>query len=289
VKTVRALIASTVARAYHRDRHFERFGLLGAATGPVVTSENGYRMPTDLGQIDIAMDFKPSGKVTYNVTVQFVGMQINETNETYDEPYLVVGVVTLAPEFSDDDELDQLVTSQLIQVPGEDHKKDYVFADTQTLWRQGQLVGGTGIKIIVFGYEEDSGDPDEVAKDINAYLKQKTKEGAQAVGAAFGVGQEAGAIADSPELQWFLTVVSVGLAGWVGDDAVGYKSLEIPVSELKKLAAIGDGFPASLKTGPGGIKYNQAVEVSGDGKYTAYFRVSVAEIPPMEIPEPPNP
>lgn len=291
VKSVRMLAASIAAHSYHR-KHYNKYGLLGAASGPIVTNAGGYQLNTDLGFVSVQLqDFKPSGMITHVISVQFVGLQINETNETYDEPYIVMGIVTLAPEFSDNDELDKLVSSKLIQVPGDDHSADYVFADTQTIWRKGQLIGGTGIKVIVFAYEEDSGDPEEVAEAINSYLRQKAQQGAQAIGQAYGVGAEATAIENSPEFQWFLTIVSLGLAGWIGDDEVGYASREIPVSEIKSIAAIpSDQFPASLKTGPNGIKYTHSLPVgSNDGKYTVYFRVSAAEVPPIIIPDPQNP
>jgi hypothetical protein len=282
-------MASIVARDCHR-RHFNQYGLLGAATGPVVAMGKTYRLNTDLGFIDVE-DFQPSPNITYEIRVQFVGLQINETNETYDEPYIVMGVVTLAPEFTDD--LDKLVASQLIKVPGEDHPKDYVFADTQTVWKKGQLIGGTGIKVVVFAYEEDSGDPDEVANAINTYLRDKAQQGAQAIGSAFGAGTEATAVANSPEFQWFLKIISLGLASWIGDDDVGYGSREIPVSQIKSLAAMSEvDYQASLKTGPGGIKYNCEPVTVGDsdhGKYTVYFRVAAAEIPPVKLPDLPTP
>jgi hypothetical protein len=196
-----------------------------------------------------------------------------------------MGVVTLAPEYASDDELDKLVSSQLIKVPGEDHPKDYVFADVQTIWREGQLIGGTGVKAVVFAYEEDSGDPDEVAKSIYSYLREKAQQGATAIGNAFNAGAESTAVANSPEFQWFLRIISVGLASWMGDDAVGYASGEIPASEIVKLAKIPQGeFPASLQTGPNDMKYNFKLPVGGDdGKYTIYFRVSAAEVPAIPV------
>lgn len=290
VTSVRALLASIIAKAHHR-KHFEQFGLLGAAVGPVVPTEMGFRLNTELGSIEI-QDFKPTSKVSYLVTVQFVGLQINETNETYDEPYVVVGVVSLAPELALGGQLDQLVASQLVQVPGEDHSAGYVFPDTQTIWRQGQLIGGTGIKITAFAYEEDSGDPDEVAEAINDYLREKVQQGAQAIGNAYQVGAEATAVANSPELQFLLTGISLGLAGWMGDDEVGYKSLELRLSEIKELAAIPpDDFPNTLLTGPGGMKYNRSFPVGddGEGRYTVYFRVSAVRVEGIDVPEPATP
>lgn len=291
VKSMRMLAASLVAQSYHR-RHYNQYGLLGAASGPIVASAGGYQLDTDLGFVSVQLqDLKPSGMITHVISVQFVGLQINETNETYDEPYIVMGIVTLAPEFSGNDELDKLVSSKLIEVPGDDHSADYIFADTQTIWRKGQLIGGTGIKVIVFAYEEDSGDPEEVAEAINSYLREKAQQGAQAIGQAYGVGAEATAIANSPELQWFLKIISLGLAGWVADDEVGYASREIPISEIKSIAAIPpDQFPGSLKVGPNNIRYTHALAVGdNDGKYTVYFRVSAAEVPPFVIPDPQNP
>src|SRR5262245_60800691 len=93
IHTIRSLAAAIVARKCHRE-HFEGFGVLGPAVQPLVPVGDGFRLNTELGRINV-LDFKPYPEVTYNITVQFVGLYINETNETYDEPYIVMGVVTL--------------------------------------------------------------------------------------------------------------------------------------------------------------------------------------------------
>jgi len=290
VRGARALTASVIANACHRS-HFGEFGLLGPTIPPIVPAGDEYRLNTFLGHVHVQpLDWKPWPTVTYGLRVQFVGLEILETNETYDEPYIVMAVVTLAPEFSAAGDEDKLVASKLIKVPGDDHPAGYVFADVQTVWNEGQLIGGTGIKVAVFAYEEDSGDPDEVAEAIEQYLKEKAQQGAQAIASAYDAGASATAIMNSPEFQWFVKIISLGLAGWVADDEVGYRSLEIPMSEIKKLTQLDDAaFAASLKTGPDGMKYNYDMTVSGDGKYRVYFRVSAVEIPGVPPPHLPNP
>lgn len=251
--------------------------MLGGAQGHVVAIQEGYRLNTELGYIDIR-DYKPVPYVTYNITVQFVGLQINETNETYDEPYLIMSVITLAPDFLDGD---QMVATQKIEVPGDDHPAGYVFADVNTIWKEGQLIGGTGIKVALFAFEEDSGDPDEVEAAIHDYLKKKAEQSAAAIGQAFNAGAGATSVLNSPEFEWFLKGASLGLAGWVADDEVGYASVEVALSEIKELVKLSKAgtFAESLTTGPDGMKYNYTRPVGGDGKYTIYFRVSANEIP----------
>ncbi|WP_144409253.1 hypothetical protein [Pseudoxanthomonas suwonensis] len=288
VDSARALLASVVARECHR-KHYNEFGLLGAASGPIAPTEYGYFLTTDLGGIEVR-EFKATPKVAFRIIVQFVGLEIVETNETYDEPYMVMSVVTLAPEFGDDENADKLVASQFIKVPGEDHKRGYVFADTRTVWKNGMLIGGTGIKVAIFAYEEDSGDPDKVAKEIEGYLREKAKQISQAIGNALDAGTESAGILGSPEFQLFIEVLSFGIASLVEDDAVGYSSCEINVSDLKKLAALSqEEFVAKLKTGPKGIKYNYTLDVKGDGAYRIYFRVSAAEVPYQDPPIPVTP
>jgi len=196
-----------------------------------------------------------------------------------------MSVVTLAPDFSDGD---QLVATRKIAIPGDDHPAGYTFSDVTTIWKQGQLIGGTGIKVPIYAYEEDSGDPDEVASAIKEYLQDKAKQGSAAIANAYAAGADATSIANSPELQWFVTVLSLGLAGWVGDDEVGFGSVEVPLSEIKTLSRMTQAeFEASLTIGPDNMKYNRKVEIRGDGRYTVYFRVSAAAI--ASTPYPPNP
>ncbi|MBB4912718.1 hypothetical protein [Actinophytocola algeriensis] len=280
--SVRALIASIVATEEHRNNYCAEFGPLGAVTQPVTPVADGFQLPTVSGRILIRSGgWQPHPEVTYVPIVEYIGLQVIEPNETYDDPYVIFSVTTLNPNHTGDDDLAAVAKIG----PLDDIAEDAVVPDTITIWED-RIVAGTGIKVTAAVFDQDLGDPDEVREKIEEKVKEYARKGASAIATAFGAGgDEAGQIAGSELVTWGARIISLGIVELfgLGDDVIGRDSKEIGLAELVRLHDQA-AFDAAVKIGPGGMKYTHTLEAKGDGHYIVYFRVRSAKVGPIEPP-----
>lgn len=294
VKTLRRLAYSIVAREAYQ-RCYASVGPLGEVVGPPVSAGDEFRLNTAAGRIRVLS--APIGavspgitfqgitaypEVTYQPKLEYVGLRINEPNEIYDDPYVIVCAVTLNPMGSGD----QLVSVKKIG-PYEDLEEAHDYGDTTTVW-EGQLIGGTGLKVLIYAVDHDSGDSDDVRDAIEEKLREYVKKGVEAVAAAFGAGgSETDKIAGSDLVTWGARLASLGLVEVfdLGDDEIGRTQVELLMKEIIFLSDQAN-VDAVKKVSPDGLIYTHPVELrSREGRYTIYMRASCMEIPPI----PPGP
>lgn len=290
VMSIRALVASILAREYHY-RLYGVYGELGEPISPIQPIDAGYSQDYVGGRINILdnNNFLPTAEVTCGGKVEYVGFRCNEPNESVDEPYIIFSVVSLNPHF---DGRDSLVAVNKIG-PLDNVREGNVVGDVQTVW-QGR-VPGTGLKIALGVFEHDLGDPDDVREEIETKLREYAQKAASAIAQAYGAGTvEAEQIAGSEIVTWAVRILSLGITEILdlGDDEIGRQSEEVPQPIIRKYSNQ-DEYSASLLRNDEGLVYNYKKEVvSDEGNYSIYFRVSGFEIgpitrPPDPIPAPP--
>lgn len=282
VKSLRALLASTVARHHHRTL-YGKFGPLGKQTGPITLSSDAWVMPTEVGVVKSALTLESSAEVTYAAIVEYIAVRVDRPNETYDDPYVIVSVTTLNPNHRGADEL---VALRKIG-PLEDVLPHKIYSDTTTIWED-RIAGGTGIKVTIAAWDYDSGSPGEVRRKIEKKLKEFAEKGSDAIAAAYGEGDDkAEEIAGSAETTWALRLLSLGIVELFGlaDDQIGRVNVDVPLSEIRKLSTQ-EGYNAR-RIIQDGLEFTHKVSVEGKGgRYTVWFRVRGFKIPPILITRP---
>jgi hypothetical protein len=271
-KSVRELAASIIAKKHHRDL-FGVWGLLGASVTPgVVSADGGYTQEYEGGRIDV-LDHDPhapKGTSYLKAIVEYIGLRVNEPNETYDDPYIIFSVVNLNPDRLGQDNLEKVIKVG----PLDDIDEGVVIGAPQTVW-EGR-VPGTGITVTAGAFDYDMGDPDDVKEEIETKLREYIQNALSAIGQAYGAGEEeAEAVLGSDIATWALGIFSLGITEILdlGDDYIGAKTQEIVPNTLRRLVNEAD-YQASLTTTTEGYTYNYKLDIaSREGDYSVYFRV----------------
>ena len=228
------------------------------------------------GEITTLMDGSTDGWIIREVRVQYLGFHAIETQGGLgsDEPYFVVSVDTKAG-----DPTTRTFKYQEIE-EGDD------VGDSSTVIDQATP---DPLVITVVGFENDMGDPDETAKEVQAQMVKLSKEAAAVAGAMEGAadGPAAGAIGTAGGAlggAWgaVLALLVVEIFG-MGDDYIAQNATTLFV----------DGgiptTPPDLGTFNGSA-YNAKVRVAnndGERKYELYFHVLVRDNPmPVPVPKP---
>lgn len=124
------------------------------ASLPVRRVNGEDRLDTLAGRIRIGIGrtqqaITPYPEVTYAPIVEYIGMMVGDPNEEYDDPYLIITVMTLNPLGKGGDE-----TVRVVKIgPLEDVDSGGAeYGETQTLWED-QIIGGTGIQVVVAAFD----------------------------------------------------------------------------------------------------------------------------------------
>ncbi len=283
VSSIRNLQASVAAYRSHRAC-YGRFGPLGRITQSPTRTGDEFSLATELGRIRVLNNgFTAWPEVTYGPIVEYAGLRIVEPNEQWDDPYTIFSVFTLNPMNRG---VDELVSVKKIG-PRKDLAEGVDFRDTHTVWGNGQVIGGTGIKIAIVAYDQDLGDPDDVRAAIEEKVKEYAREATEAIAVAFGAGsEEAEKIAGSELVTWAARLVSIGIVELLdlGDDEIGHHTRDFGLRELAELGTQ-DGYDAAVKFTPGGIEYTHQADLkSKNGHYIVYYRVRTVQIPATPAP-----
>lgn len=231
------------------------------------------------GEIYTLKDGSTSGWVIKEVRVQFLGFHCFEMQGGLgnDEPYFIITVDT-----KDGNPTTWTSKHENVQV-GMD-----VGADTTIV----KKATPDPLSILVVGYENDAGDPDETAKEVQAEMVKLSK--AAAASAADFEGA-----ADGPAASTFGTAGGVGglLAGaWgaviamaivaifgMGDDYIAQNVTTLFLDGVEPTT------PPIISNFQETLPYNAKVMIDGgdEGKYELYFHVLVRDNPvPIPVPAP---
>jgi hypothetical protein len=219
------------------------------------------------GEITVAMDGSTSGWVTHEVRVQYLGFHCFTTQGGLgaDEPYFIIAVDTKTGD----------PTQTTRKYENVEEKKDV--GDGLTIIENATP---DPLAIIVVAYENDEGDPDETAKNVQAELVKLSKEAASVAGALEGAadGPAAGTIATAGGAlagAWgaLIAVAIVAIFG-MGDDFIGQNATTLFLSGEEPTT------PANIGKFQD-MDYNKKVMIDGgdEGKYELYFHVLVREVP----------
>lgn len=218
------------------------------------------------GDIVVAMDGSTSGWVTHEVRVQYLGFHCFTTQGGLgaDEPYFIIAVDTKTGD----------PTTTTRKYENVEEKKDV--GDALTIIENATP---DPLSILVVAYENDAGDPDETAKNVQAEMVKLSKEAAALAGALEGAadGPAAGTIAAAGGAlagAWgaVIAVAIVAIFG-MGDDYIGQNVTTLFLSGEEPTT------PANIGKFQD-MDYNKKVMVDGgdEGKYELYFHVLVREV-----------
>jgi hypothetical protein len=222
------------------------------------------------------MDGSTDGWVIREVRVQYLGFHSVRTQGGLgaDEPYFVVSVDVKAGD----------PTTRTFRYEGIEENVDtgdsFIVTDQAT---------PDPLVITVVAFENDMGDPDETAKDVQAQLVKLSQEGAAAAGAIEGnpdgpaagaIGATGGALGGAWGTVLALLVVEVF---GMGDDYIAQNATKlfvdggVPTTPPDLGSFLGDPYNAKVR-----------VAQEGEGEYELYFHVLVRDNPvPVRVPKPP--
>jgi hypothetical protein len=291
VHSLRDALAAERIDDFHR-RTGGPFGRLGASAGPLARSDGGsYTQSFQLGRVDLAdIDAQPTAVTTFEAEVSLAAVRCFGTQDSdTDETYAVISVISVDPNFAGTDEL---VLTKRTAIQENVHAGDVIFKAT-TLSPFARGFPGSGIGIHVAIWDHESGDADDITKQIHDVLSDAANKGASALAGAAAAddpGVTGGTIGDITQFQIGgvrpFDVLTLGaaklLAGLFADDLVGEHQFLISAQKLIDLSDPAK-FNASLKRSPdldSDVVFNwpptpqdEVLLSDGDGSYKVYFKV----------------
>jgi hypothetical protein len=259
--------------ADHHRRTGGRFGLLGAAVGPVRRQQDGsYVRNTQLGRLTLGNDLleEAASELRIRAEVSLAAVKCFGTEDPggTDEVYLVISVVTINPNFSREDKLAFTTRTEIADAQA----KDVIF-QARTL-ADAHAFPGSGLRIHVAIFEHEHGDADELRDKIQAALDETAKKASSALAgaAAAGDGGLAGAAGDVIDFEVGgikpFKILTLGLASLVTealkDDIVSEHEFVIPAEQLVAWAERDEATKRFLK-------YESSLRTSGDLPATVRF------------------
>lgn len=289
-------LQTLVAALDIEDVYRQKGGQFGVGSPISFTAKNAAGTYVQNYQVGYAV--KPLGGppeffTLYKASIQLAAVKCFGAEDDWseeDEPYLIVSVFSVNPNFDGED---SLVMTKVIRAnrikPGD------IFGQALTIGNI-SVVAGDGIRIHMALFEQEGGDPEEVKAAIERELREAVKKGAQALATAVaggdiplgGVGEKIG---DHPITLFITSGLSSIIAPLIADDVLGEKVLHIPASELINIAidptdkSSRARFNSSVMTTPElgpGVRFNFPKDhfdrrwlfEGGGGSYKVYLKVT---------------
>ena len=204
-----------------------------------------------------------------------------------DEPYLIISVISINPNFAGEDEL---VTTKIVRADNI-HAGD-MFAVGQTIG-SAKIVAGDGLRVHMALFEHEHGSPEDVRKQIEDTIREAVKKAAQTLTTLADVplAGSLGEVASNPIVIALTEGLSALITPLLADDQIGgEKVLPLKASQLVDLALDEtkpesvQGFQKSLMTTPEigpDIEFNFPADhedrrwlfEGGGGSYKVYLKV----------------
>lgn len=295
VDSLLALSASLDIEEVYRQKGGQ-FGFGPPVGGVSLTSDGSYVQNYELGFATKPLGAPPGFFETYEASVQVAAVKCFGTEDPSgeDEPYLVVSVISVNPNFKGEDEL---LTTKIIRAEGV--RTGDTFGNGQTIGTE-KVVAGEGLRIHLALFEHEHGEPEKVREEIEKILKEAVKKGAEALvkavaGGDVPLGGTVGEITDNPLVIALTRGLSAAIAPLIADDQIGgEKVLSIKASKLVELA-IDSSEPGSLDrfkrsllttTSDPDIEFNFPIDhldrrwlfEGGDGSYKVYVKVTPRKV-----------
>lgn len=266
-------------------------GPLGAPVGGVARRPDGrYVQNFQLGMILLNNpNAEPEGFTMYeaNVTLSAVKVFGTEDPGGEDEPYVVISLINVNPNFRGEDELVKTTRTEIL----EEVEAGSVIFQNRTIGRVPQPPG-SGLRIYVAIFDHEHGNADDLKNKIHAVLLDAAKKAAAAVGSAAAAGDPklAGPVGDVTDFEiggvkpfHILTLGAAKLLSNVfADDLIGEHEFFIPAAKIRQWAEPAQ-YNASLKTSPdlpSSITFNiperredEYLFSKGGASYKIYFKV----------------
>jgi hypothetical protein len=298
VDSLRKVAVGFPIQDFHR-RTGGSLGPLGARVGGIRINEQGlYQQDYQLGHITMSNvgDF-PKAFTTYEAIVTLSGVRCFGTEDPggEDEPYVVITLLTVNPNFGGIDDLLKFTSTEILE--GVTPRREVIFKE-RTLGRV-RAFPGSGIKIHVAMFDHEHGDADLIREKIRAQAGEAVKSAAQSIAAAAAADDPRlnGPIGDLGEFEILGIKPFKLLTGFIadalglGDDLIGEHEFIIPAANIAELTDPAK-YQASLRTNPDldpDVRYNwprrpeeEVLFDRGGASYKIYFKIQ--GIGPIPVP-----
>ena len=298
VDSMRGLFASYEINTLYRKLG-GRYGRLGGPQGAIISNADGsFTRDFELGRISQQGETPAAASTKFNVRISIAGTHCYGTDDPsgQDETYLIATIIILDPLHDGKDS----TVSTIKLGPRNTNAGD-------TFW-QGNTLGdawipsGSGIQIHLALWDQEQGDPEEIRKKIEGYIKQAAQAAAAAIGGAVEGGEvgSAGAVGDKFR-DGFINDITLGLSGVIAnmfsDDFLGEQVYVVESQRIPEWFEDTDRFLSSFRQENFGgqiVSYNVPVRPQDipmfeerDNSYMVFLK---AEVVDKSTPlAPPNP
>ncbi|MFJ1459319.1 hypothetical protein [Nocardia sp. N2S4-5] len=293
-------VDSTVAKAQIDQFYLGTggaLGPLGEPNGDYVEVNGNLRRNYLFGDIHFSdIDPEPKAQTNYTANVAISALKCFGTDDPSgeDEIFAVISLISLNPNFSGSD---QLVKTMRTEIREHVHGKDVIFK-SKTVGTV-PSVTGSGFKIHVALYDHENGDPNALRTQIQTFLDDAARKGADLVAGAARSGDQrlAGPVGDVTEFEVGgvkpVRLLTFGLAGlltdWLADDFIAEHEFVVPAAEIISLSDpvnFQKSFRQHRESLGTDVQFNwppaddQEILFSGaGGSYKIYFTITVAPMP----------